>query len=273
MRNAGKGYVSFRIEDPRPGLWTIEVATARTRHTPYTVGGFVRSPLALSLKVPSLIRPGQPIDVAAVVSDQRGPLRGVKVQTSVLAPRASVNDLLTKYGRRLSSIRIPGAFRRDGGPDKARHRLAQLVMLRDKLVAEGRDDILAPVKHELALGTASIAAPEDWLNRLVGFTATNRSSTGTSAEAATSGAAPTAGGTPAIGGATTGATNLGSVFDPRTVQRPVRTGVAGGRFGRTETPGSYSVMVTATGFSPTCGTRFVRHDMASVVVGSRKGID
>jgi hypothetical protein len=34
-------------------------------------------------------------------------------------------------------------------------------------------------------------------------------------------------------------------------------------------PGSYSVVVTATGFSPTCGTRFVRHDTASVVVDQK----
>jgi Mg-chelatase subunit ChlD len=269
VRNAGEGYVSFRIEDPRPGLWTIEVETARARHTPYTVGGFVRSPLALSLKVPSLILPGQPIDVAAIVSDHRGPLRGVKVQSTVLAPRASVNDLLTKCGRRLSSIRISGAFRRDGGPDKARHRLAQLVILRDKLVADGHGDILAPVKHELALGTPSISAPDDWLNRLAGFAATSRAAVAvTRTEAATS-AAPTGGGPPAAGGATTGAINLGAVFDPRTVQRPLQAGVVGGRFGRTQIPGSYSVVVTATGFSPTCGTRFVRHDMASVVVSSR----
>src|SRR5690606_17354700 len=50
----GEGYVSFTVQDPQPGLWTVEVATARRQHTPYTVGGFVRSPVTLRLDLPSL---------------------------------------------------------------------------------------------------------------------------------------------------------------------------------------------------------------------------
>jgi subtilisin family serine protease/Mg-chelatase subunit ChlD len=246
VRNVGNGYVSFKIEDPQPGLWTVEVATARSQHTPYTVGGFVRSPLALSLQVPSLVFPGQPIDVTAVVSDRKGPLQGVKVRATVSAPRASIGDLVTKYASRLSRIKLPPALRRDGAPDKARVRLAQLVLLRDKLVADGDQDILAPVVHDIAISTRAIASPRDWLT----------------------------GATPVTGAGRGAVTNpgIGRIIDPRNIQRPQQRGVSRGRFDGTRIPGSYNVIVTATGFSPTCGTRFVRHDMASVVVGEKRRI-
>jgi hypothetical protein len=57
-----------------------------------------------------------------------------------------------------------------------------------------------------------------------------------------------------------------AVIDPRLVLRPRQVGVLTGRYARTKVPGSYSVTVTATGFSPTCNTRFVRKDFASVAV-------
>lgn len=272
LRNVGNGYVSFKIEDPQPGLWTVEVATARSQHTPYTVGGFVRSPLALSLQVPSLVLPGQPIDVTAVVSDRKGPLQGVKVRATVSAPRASVDDLVTKYASRLSRIKIPPALRGDGAPDKARVRLAQLVMLRDKLVSDGDEDILAPVEYDLAIATQALASPRDRLSGVTRFAGTSGAAvTAGAAEAATVGVR-VGGATPTVTGAGSGtATNpgIGRIIDPRNIQRPLQRGVSRGRLDGTKIPGSYSVLVTATGFSPTCGTRFVRHDMASVVVGEK----
>ena len=60
-----------------------------------------------------------------------------------------------------------------------------------------------------------------------------------------------------------------AVIDPRLVQRATQLGVLTGRYARTKVPGSYSVNVTATGFSPTCNRRFVRKDFASVTVGGK----
>lgn len=61
----------------------------------------------------------------------------------------------------------------------------------------------------------------------------------------------------------------GTVIDPRFIERPRRTGLLSGRFGDTKLPGSYTVQVTAAGFSPACKSRFVRHDLLSVVVVER----
>ncbi|MGH9153070.1 MAG: S8 family serine peptidase [Acidimicrobiales bacterium] len=59
-RTVGRGYVSLALQDPQPGLWTVEVSTDRDRHTPYTVGGFVRSDIGLRLDAPHRVRPAGP---------------------------------------------------------------------------------------------------------------------------------------------------------------------------------------------------------------------
>lgn len=276
LRNDGDGYVSFTIHDPQPGRWTVEVATDRRRHTPYTVGGFVRSPLALQLHVPTLVRVGDVIGVTASVGDHRGGIDGVKVRATVAAPVASGADLIDKYRRRLSRLRLPRDFHADGKPDKARTQLARLVLLRDKLLADTGDDILAPRIDDLALGAATLRR-----TRLAQFGTTQsglagglEGSTvvgGGGAAGATVGVGSTGGSTGAVvGGGAAGATIVNpvriAVIDPRLVLRPKQVGVLTGRYARTKIPGSYSVTVTATGFSPTCNTRFVRKDFASVAV-------
>jgi hypothetical protein len=269
LRNAGDGYVSFTIHDPQPGLWTVEVATDRQMHTPYTVGGFVRSPLTLNLDVPTLVRVGDVIGVKTSIGDRRGGIDGVKVRTTVAAPVASSADLIDKYRDKLSRIKLPRKFLADGKPDSARVHLAKLVLLRDELVAEEGHDILAPRIDDLALGATTLkptrlgrfGAPR---SGLVG--GLEGSTVAVGVQGVVVGGGNIGGSTGTAVGATV--VNPGSiaVIDPRLVLRPKQVGVLTGRYARTEIPGSYSVTVTATGFSPTCNTRFVRKDFASVAV-------
>ncbi|MEV4512327.1 S8 family serine peptidase [Dactylosporangium sp. NPDC049525] len=265
LRNAGDGYVSFTIHDPQPGLWTVEVATDRQQHTPYTVGGFVHSPLTLKLDVPTLVRVGDVIGVRASVGDPRGGINGVKVRATVAAPAASNADLIDRFRDRLADIKLPRAFLADGKPDQARAQLAQLVLLRDQLVADAGDDILAPRIDPLALGattlkptrptrSGAVRAPEASTVVVVG------GGTGQGGVVVGTGTGGRAGGSVIVNPGRIG------VIDPRLVLRPKQAGVLTGRYARTEIPGSYSVAVTATGFSPTCNTRFVRMDLASVAV-------
>jgi subtilisin family serine protease len=268
LRNAGDGYVSFTIHDPQPGLWTVEVATDRQQHTRYTVGGFARSPLTLQLDVPTLVHVGDVISVKTSVGDRRGGINGVKVRATVSAPVASSADFIDKYRERLSRIKLPRDFLADGAPDKARAQLAQLVLLRDELLADTGDDILAPRIDDLALGVTTLKP-----SRVAPFGATHSGFAG-GLEGSTvvvgGGAVPAV----VVGGARTGGTSgtslvnpgLIPVFDPRLVRRPKQVGVLTGHYARTKIPGSYSVTVTATGFSPTCNTRFVRKDFASLAV-------
>jgi subtilisin family serine protease len=276
VRNAGDGYVSFTIRDPQPGLWTVEVVTDRQRHTPYTVGGFVRSPLTLQLDVPTLVGVGDVIGVKTSVGDRRGGIDGVKVRTRVAAPVASSAGLIDRHRARLSRIELPRDFFADGKPDKARAHLAQLVLLRDTLLTDTGDDILAPRINDLALGATALKP-----TRLAQFGAT-RSGLARGLEGSTVvgvggvrgvvvGGGSTGGSTgTVVGGRAGDATVVDpgriAVIDPRLVLRPKQVGVLTGRYARTKIPGSYSVTVTAIGFSPTCNTRFVRKDFASVAV-------
>lgn len=249
LRNAGDGYVSFTIQDPEPGMWTVEVATDRQQHTPYTVGGFVRSPLKLQLEMPTLVRVGERISVKTSVGDRRGGIDGFKVRATVAAPVASSADLIDKYRSKLARMKLPRDFLSDGKPDKARAHLAQLVLLQSKLLADMGDDILAPRIDDLALGATTFKP-----NRLAQFGAT-RFGPGSELEGATVG-----------GGATVVSPSRIAVIDPRRVLRAQQVGVLVGQYAQTKIPGSYSLKVTATGFSPICNTRFVRKDFASVAV-------
>jgi hypothetical protein len=72
-----------------------------------------------------------------------------------------------------------------------------------------------------------------------------------------------------VGGSSGGSVGYGTMLDPRLVQRPRQAGLLTGWFGNTRVPGSYTVQVTASGFSPTCNSRFVRRDLLSVVVDKK----
>ncbi len=240
-RTVGAGYVSFALQEPQAGMWTVEVSTNRSLHTPYTVGGFVRSPLRLELAAPVFVGAGQPIDVKAVVSDAKGPLSRVKARATVTTP-PPYSDLLRKYADQLRGVKLPDVA--DGKPDKQRLALTRLVLLRNELLAQTGEDILAsrvvgmPIGH----GSGRFGVRDAAALRGLGVP-------GSLSASVTSGV---------------------GMLDPRIVARPWIPGVAAGRFTDTRLPGSYSVAVTAAGFSPACGTRFVRKDLVSVVVGDRK---
>ena len=260
VRTVGGGYVSFSIQEPQPGLWTVEVSTARTQHTPYTVGGFVRSPVGLRVDAPKLVTVGQAIDLRARVTIGRGLLDGVKVRTRVSAPRASVDDYIRKYSRQISRIKIPSALRGDSKLDKARLQVARLVLLRDNLKQKTGKDILASVSHDVTLGEATLKRNElreanEALTLVGGDLVSVR---------AGSMAAVNMGNV--VGGGLGLSVGYGTVLDPRLVQRPRQVGLLSGRFDKTRVPGSYTVQITATGFSPACKSRFVRHDLLSVVL-------
>jgi hypothetical protein len=214
----------------------------------------------LRLDAPTLIAVGQPIDIKASVTDGRTLLDGVRVRTRISAPRASVDDYIRKYGDQLARIRIPAELHADGKPDKARQQLAQLVLLRDNLKAKTGEDILAPAVRDIVLGEATVKT------RAVRGTETTSPRGG---QDVALGAGALAAGNVLAGGGPGRSIAYGTVLDPRLVQRPRHAGVLSGQFVDTKVPGSYTVQVTATGFSPACNSRFVRHDLLSIAVAQK----
>jgi hypothetical protein len=252
----GDGYVSFAIQEPQPGLWTVEVSTSRARHTPYTVGGFVRSTVGLRIDVPVFVAQGEPLDIRARVINGRKPIDGVKMLAQVSALPTSNDDYFRKFEKQLKEIKIPDALNADGQPDKIRLQTARLVLLRDQIRSKTGEDILARTIHHVAMGGATLKPRVQSSTEEILPGGTGKFDPATA--------------TPATVGANirTSYVQNGTVFDPRQVQRPRQSGLVSGRFTRTKIPGSYTVKVMATGFSPECNSRFVRHDLVSVIVGS-----
>ena len=244
-RTIGKGYLSLHLQDPQPGHWTVEVTTAREAHTPYTVGGFVRSDIDLHLQAPARVIVGQPVNLKLAVHDGKGIVEGLRVAATVSSPRYHVDDLLLKYADQLASIKLPDGLRKEG--DRRQQALARLVLLRNELRGSNKPDLFARGLDKLPMGSVSTSNsptvdPKKWLR-------------GTLTSAMGSGIASTAAGIPG-----------GQLHDWRKVLRPQQRSAITGTFGGTKVPGSYSFVTKASGFSPQCGTRFVRLGMISTVV-------
>ena len=271
IRTVGSGYVSLRIQDPQPGMWTVEVATARDQHTPYTVGGFVRSDINLLFGAPSRILVGQPLNLRAAVTDKKGAVNGLQVTATALSPAQRVDDLLREYGRQLVTVDLPHTILKDGEPDDRRLALARLVLLRDQLRKKTGKDILAPRVAKVSMGSKSSysSALTDLLRNGSRDIATHALSLGGRTVSAAT--APPSVRPPVIRNTGDLSNGLGKVLDWRKVVRPVQPGIAVGRVDDTRIPGSYTFRIRAVGYSPVCRTRFVRLDQLSVSVLEKLG--
>jgi hypothetical protein len=137
----------------------------------------------------------------------------------VSAPRASVDDYIRKYGRQISHIKIPSALLTDGKPDKVRHQLARLVLLRDTLKQKNGQDILASVVHDIALGGATLKRNElrgaevapSLVERGMIYVGAGGTTVFNVGNAVVSGSG--------------GSGGLGTVLDPRLVQSPRQAGL------------------------------------------------
>ena len=92
-RTFGAGYMIFDIDAPLPGEWKVEVKTSENAHVRYTVGGFVRSPIRIEVKVePQVVKAGMPLTISALAFNRREQLRGFRAAASVGAPRMSLQS-------------------------------------------------------------------------------------------------------------------------------------------------------------------------------------
>ncbi len=261
-RAVGKGYVVFRIEDPQPGMWTIEVSTERRGHTLYTVGGFVRSDLALDLAVPNRPALGQLATFKAVVTDAGRPIDDVKVVGRTFVPKASLTDLSKRWLKDLDEILVPDALLSKGLSDNHRTAL-KLQLLRSQSLAAGGVDIMAPVATSLQFTPQTVADTNEHGDVEL------RKAGRQSPKAPTDIEASSLVRRPVPGLPTVRASSIGNVFDWRRTDHRVDRSKLLGTYGKLKIPGSYSVNVTASGFSVRCGTRFVRKDFASFIVSER----
>lgn len=259
-RTVGRGYVVFRIEDPQPGPWTVEVSTERREHTRYTVGGFVRSDIVLDLTVPSRLAPGQLASFGTVVTDAGQPIDDVKVVGRTLAPPVSLATLAGPWLRDLDEVLVPDALL-SGGLSDDEHKALKLQLLRSARLAAGGDNIMSPDATSLRYSPQIVADTKGHGTKDPRHTRTQP--TAVTEEGAK--ASPLLG-RPVLGSPTLSAGSTGKLFDWRRVGHRVDRSKLLGTYGKVRAPGSYSVDVTASGFSARCGTAFVRKEFASFVV-------
>ena len=163
-RSEGSGYVGFRVPDPLPGQWWVEIATGRRRHTRYTVGGFVRSPVRIDVGVGSGVR-GRPLDIEVCASDSAGPIREASGTLCVTAPTRSPQGALDRFAARLRGKRITTTVKGDVIPERFR----PLVTL-DRLL---RREDLAAIDHQtrcVPLRRSTSPPTVGWPGRLPGGT-------------------------------------------------------------------------------------------------------
>jgi uncharacterized membrane protein YgcG len=152
----GTGYVAFRVEEPLPGQWWVEVRMASDAHTAYAVGGFVKSPIRLDVRL-SPQRPlrGTPLDVRANVWHGRGVV-DLTGNVCVTAPTSSPQKLVTDFRRRLGALKAVTSIRRDTLPAAFREPIAiDLSLRKEGRVGIGHTTVCSPLKSPLSSGGGS----------------------------------------------------------------------------------------------------------------------
>ena len=118
-RLPGAGYVGFKLDDPLPGQWWVEVETARPGPTPYTVGGFVRSPVRIDVAIDPL-KPlrGSAIDVRVDVSDGRRGVTDLTGTACISVPGTWPGKLIRDLAARLRDLRPVRTMKGDVIPEE-----------------------------------------------------------------------------------------------------------------------------------------------------------
>ena len=151
----GENTLVFKIQEPLPGQWYVEIETGGDAHTRYVVGGFVKSPLRFLYNVNlSTILAGAPLTINAQVLDSKRPVKGLVAKASILAPQASQATLLSQYKRQLTSVQPIRGLEADGIPkDQAR-----LLTLNANLIKESKPGIFASVQSSPTLKRVELAS-------------------------------------------------------------------------------------------------------------------
>ena len=107
-RHIADTFVVFRIEDPAPGRWHLQVQTMEQTHVAYTAGAFVDSPLRLVIATyPRRIRAGDVVQIGAVMLDDTTPFGSGRAALTVSAPTLGLKQELRRWRRELNTIEPP----------------------------------------------------------------------------------------------------------------------------------------------------------------------
>jgi hypothetical protein len=101
-------FVIFRIEDPAPGRWHVQVGTMEQTHVTYTVGVFVDSPLRLVIGTyPRRVNIGDVVSIGVVMLDGSTPFVPGRASATISAPRAGLREEIGRWHDALKEIEPP----------------------------------------------------------------------------------------------------------------------------------------------------------------------
>lgn len=153
LNRTGSSYQFFRIEAPEPGVWQMQVRSARqavlglrTRHA-YTWGAYGTTPLGIRCELPEK-RLGQPqLRIVAQLRDPAKAARTLRFGAGFTVPTMTTGDLIRRLGNQLATIRLPFE------PDTPRidPQLARLVLLDNQQRAAGKPSIFPTRRRRITL--------------------------------------------------------------------------------------------------------------------------
>jgi subtilisin family serine protease len=98
----------FRIEDPAPGRWHLQVQTMEQTHVAYTAGVFVDSPLQLVIGTfPRRVKVGDVMQIGAVMIDDATPFAPGRAAMTISAPSLGLKQEIRRWRRELNTIEPP----------------------------------------------------------------------------------------------------------------------------------------------------------------------
>jgi hypothetical protein len=128
-RHVADTFAVFRIEDPAPGRWHLQVQTMEQTHVDYTAGVFVDSPLRLVIATyPRRIRVGDVVQIGAVMLDGAVPFAPGRAAMTISAPSIGLREEIRRRRRELNKIEPPAI-----GGDTLPIDVARLAVLSTRL--------------------------------------------------------------------------------------------------------------------------------------------
>lgn len=107
-RHVADTFAIFRIEDPAPGRWHLQVQTLEQTHVNYTVGVFVDSPLRLVIGAyPRRLKVGDVVHFGAVMLDGSTPFLPGRASATISAPRLGLQQEIRRWRDALNEIEAP----------------------------------------------------------------------------------------------------------------------------------------------------------------------
>ena len=107
-RHVADAFVVFRVEDPAPGRWHLQIQTMEQTHVSYTVGVFVDSPLRLVVGTyPRRLKVGDVVNVGAVMLDGGTPFLPGRTSATISAPGLGLRQEIQRWREALSEIEPP----------------------------------------------------------------------------------------------------------------------------------------------------------------------